>query len=99
MIKEKKLELVDRGSFMSYLVSEIGAKENRSDVGFNTTITLYDLTRKLFSFPTVNEQEAEWIKDSVGWHCSWCMMGVLRDDSGALVRTRYCPRCGHRMRK
>ena len=99
MIEEKKLELVDRGSFMNYLVSEICAQEKGSDVGFNTTITLYDLTRKLFSFPTVNEQEAEWIKDSVGWHCSWCMMGVLRDDSGALVRTRYCPRCGRRMRK
>jgi hypothetical protein len=99
MIEEKKLELVDRGSFMNYLVSEICAQEGGSDVGFNTTITLYDLTRKLFSFPTVNEQEAEWIKDSAGWHCSWCLMGVLRDDSGALVRTRYCPRCGRRMRK
>lgn len=99
MIQEKKLELVDKGSFMNYLVSEIRAQEGGSDVGLNTTVTLYDLTRKLFSFPSVNEQEAEWIKDGVGWHCSWCMMGVLRDDSGAPVRTRYCPRCGRKMRK
>lgn len=99
MIQEKKLELVDKGSFMNYLVSEIRAQEGGADVGLNTTITLYDLTRKLFSFPAVNEQEAEWIKDSIGWYCSWCLMGVLRDDSGALVRTRYCPRCGCKMRK
>lgn len=99
MIKEKKLELIDKGGFMNYLISEIGARQNDADVGFNTTITLYELTRELYSFPSVNEQEADWIEDKTGWHCSWCLMRVLRDDSGALVRTRYCPRCGRRMRK
>ena len=99
MIKEEKLELIDRASFLNHLMSEIGAEQGTDSISFGTTITVYDLLRKLYSFPTVNEVEADWVKDDAGWYCSWCRMGVLRDDSGALVRTKYCPRCGRRMRR
>lgn len=99
MIKEEKLELIDRTSFLNHLISEIGAEQGTDCVSFETTITIYDLFRKLCSFPIVNEVKAEWVKDDAGWHCSWCTMRVLRDNSGALVRTKYCPRCGRRMRR
>ena len=99
MIKEEKLELIDRVSFLNCLMTDIKADQGTENISFGTTITLYDLTKRLWSFPVINGAEADWIKNEAGWHCSWCTMKVLRDDSGALVRTRYCPRCGRRMRK
>ena len=99
MIKEENLELIDRASFMTHLFNDIRAEKNTDDVNFGTTITLYDLIRRLCSFPTVNGQEAEWIPDDTSWRCSWCTSKCFYDASGAKVRTRYCPCCGRRMRR
>jgi hypothetical protein len=99
MIKEQELDLIDRASFIKHLFNDIRAEQGTDNVGFDTNITLYELITKIYSFPAVNHAEAEWIPDGKNWKCSWCTMGVLRDDSGALVRTRYCPRCGRLMRR
>lgn len=99
MIAEKELELIDRASFMKHLFNDIRAEQGADNVGFDTTITLYELTTKIYGFPAVNREEAEWVPDGKSWKCSWCTMKVLRDDSGAPVRTRYCSRCGRFMRR
>ena len=97
MIKEEKLELIERGSFMKYLTTKLQAERGET-IGFNTQISLYDLMSEICSFPTVNNQEANWVKDDEGWYCSWCTNRCFYDASGARVRTRHCPCCGRRMR-
>ena len=51
MIAEKELELIDRASFMKHLFNDIRAEQGTDNVGFDTTITLYELTTKIYGFP------------------------------------------------
>lgn len=98
MVKETKRELIDKQEFISYIRKYIWRVYQVESLDLRLSVT--EFFALLHGAPVV-EENAEWIyqSDKNHWICSWCTMRAFCDDSGAIVRTKYCPCCGRKMRR
>ena len=89
MIEQKKKELVDKEEIRQRVVMKIIDRDGQAL--FDSTLTLKEFSEIFYSIPSVEEEEAMWIFDTIHWICTSC-------GSGSMYPTRYCSCCGCRMK-
>lgn len=96
MIAEEKKDLIDRRKFYQLMVERMNYQYNGATL--NSALMMSEILELFEQLPLEEVRKAEWIQVDGRKVCSWCLSKSLRDDTGKIILTNYCSRCGSQMK-